>query len=368
MNIIDLSSPKHRQKALRRQQDISAEARQWIIRLDSEDMGRDERQVLHEWLQRSPAHRKVFRETAQFWGSLDRLADVLQGEQAQPAPLPQAQGMDDRWFHGAKGLAVAASLVLAIGFMGWRWLPWNDLSSPLHLAVHEAAVGQVRSVILPDGSNIDLNTGTRVEVSFDDSRRAIVLPEGEAYFDVAHDPGKPFVVHAGRYEVKAVGTAFSVTVEDDGIAVLVTEGKVEVSTFGDGIRGTADLEARTRVEAAALAPLERGQRGEFRGDAAGQHSESIAQASHELMRRLSWREGMLVFDNDTLEDVVAAIDRYIPATIQINDDSIRGLRFGGYFSVQDIGAILATIEASYGINVERVGDEFIFLSMAQGDV
>ena len=81
-----------------------------------------------------------------------------------------------------------------------------------------------------------------------------------------------------------------------------------------------------------------------------------------MEKELSWREGMLIFDNDSLEEVVSQINRYTPVKIEIRDPGIRGLKFGGYFKVGDVPAILTTMNQDFGLRVDKINDRLVYLS------
>ena len=228
-------------------------------------------------------------------------------------------------------------------------------------ADYATAIGEQRSVVLPDGSQIRMNTASSVDVSYNHGVRLIHLAGGEAWFKVAHNKARPFIVYAGKYAVKAVGTAFSVRVRDDGIDLTITDGRIEVASLKQRIPPQASLDPDMINEAVSRVPLTAGQHAVF--------NEGIELAQRvepaQMEKMLSWRDGMLIFDNDTLEDVVAEISRYTPVKIVISDSDIRDMRFGGYFHANDVPSILATLEEGFGIHVEKINNNLIYLSRQQ---
>lgn len=347
MNIVKLSSLRQEHP------EIEAQAQTWVIRLDSELMTEAEKADLGEWLSRSPVHRRLFQEAARVWIDMDRLAPLIfSAEQRyrerhaaprRPARLPR--------------YAFAVLALLALGsVLTWRFLP--AAAQPVDYAT---AVGEIRSLSLDDGSTLQLNTGTRVRVVMRDDARRIHLLEGEAYFDVAHDSARPFLVYAGKHAVKAVGTAFSIEKAQAGINVTVVDGRIEVSSLAAPLDAAEDLGQAPVQPAGARVPLDKGQLGIF-NDEAGRLELVREIAPVSLDKTLSWRDGMLIFENDSLETVVAEINRYSPRRVVISDSRIRGLRFGGHFRVGDIAAILATLERDFGIEVDRSASDLVYLS------
>jgi transmembrane sensor len=254
-------------------------------------------------------------------------------------------------------IASAASLgalLLAGGLTYHRWLDPNGTRE------YKTAVGEIRSVALRDGSNVQLDSGTAIDVTYDGSFRLIHLKEGQAFFNVFHDASRPFIVYVGKYAVKAVGTAFSVRTQEGGnrLDLTVTEGRVQVASLktrvADGPIG--DLNQMKNVT--SLVPVSVGEKLSLNEDGQTVQHEEPARVEKDL----SWRDGMLIFDNDPLEEVVSRINHYTQVRIVIADDSIRSLKFGGYFKVGDVPAILATMNQNFGLHVEKVNDRLVYLS------
>jgi len=205
---------------------------------------------------------------------------------------------------------------------------------------------------------MQLDTRTRVSVAYSNSARVISLTEGDAYFSVAHDPRKPFLVYAGRYAVKAVGTAFSVRMQGRNLDLTVTEGRVQVASLEAPIVAVPVSDLTQLKNVTSLVPVAGGQKIAFKGE-----EETVERVEPAAVEKdLSWRDGMLIFDNDPLEDVVSRINRYTNIRIVISDASIRGLKFGGYFKVGDVPAILDTMNQSFGLRVEKVGERLVYVS------
>lgn len=331
---------------------IAGEARAWLIQLDG---GRPSRQALaefREWLDRSPLHQSEFRRAASAWNKLDNLAGLLDAHDAGALARPVR-------FH-RPSYALVAALVLAVGVGGYvAYGQWQGgFGYKAFAAEYVTAVGEVKSVVLPDGSRVRINTASRVDVSFNRGARLIHLDTGEAWFKVAHDDKKPFIVYAGKYAVKDLGTAFSIRVKDDGIDLTVTKGRVEVASLKRRLPARTWLDPDSIKNAPSRVPFSAGQHVVF--------NQGIELAQRvkpaQLEKMLSWRDGMLIFDNDPLEKVVSEINRYSPARIVISDSEIRNLRFGGYFRTNDVPAILATLQKGFGIHVEKINDKLIYLS------
>lgn len=177
------------------------------------------------------------------------------------------------------------------------------------------AKGEFRRVPLQDKSIANINSGSRIEVAFSERQRRVMLRSGEAWFEVAKDKSKPFIVEAGDALVRAVGTAFSVRRLAHGSEVLVTEGTVEVWSRD----GTAQRRLVTAGEHAYLAQDAR--------------TIPVTRQPDEVNRRLAWREGKLVLRRQTLGEAVADFNRYSPKTIVIVDPALLDKRLVGQYQL-----------------------------------
>jgi transmembrane sensor len=222
--------------------------------------------------------------------------------------------------------------------------------------LYSTSVGEQKSIVLPDHSKVLLNTASRIQVDYRVGQRGVHLLQGEAFFEVAHDTHRPFLVYAGANIVRAVGTAFTVRVQKQDVEVTVTEGVVELSSVPHAVGSTVGkglIEPQTK-----LADIKAGQSAAFNQDV-----ESIQSIKpQEIKRKLSWREGILSFSGEPLEQVVAEVSRYTPVTIVISDPAIRDIRIGGYFKIGETDAMLEALETSFGVRVNRVNDQLIYLA------
>ncbi|MEJ1963522.1 MAG: FecR domain-containing protein [Gammaproteobacteria bacterium] len=126
-----------------------------------------------------------------------------------------------------RGVRALAAAILLCAVLGAAWYVWPSGSS------YRTPVGGLASVPMEDGSRITLNTDSQIRVDLTVKERRVELQQGEAFFEVAHDASRPFIVRAGNKRVIAVGTRFSVRREANDVRVVVTEGKVRVETEGD---------------------------------------------------------------------------------------------------------------------------------------
>ncbi|MCG8440886.1 MAG: FecR domain-containing protein, partial [Caulobacterales bacterium] len=213
---------------------------------------------------------------------------------------------------------------------------------------------------LADGTTVELNTDTALEVDYQRRVRRLRLLNGEAVFEVARDPERPFAVYAGETVAQALGTAFIIRLNERVTELAVIEGAVEFSKVVsvDEAPESAPGEAPSRADIEAIPIVVRA------GQAlTSQAIPTVARAERpialaavtplELRRRMSWTEGMFDFSDTSLEDVVDQINRHNRFRVEIADASLRELEFGGMFPIGDTESLWEALE-ELGIEVERV--------------
>jgi transmembrane sensor len=227
--------------------------------------------------------------------------------------------------------AVAASVVaVALGV---------GLFSGLHhpepfTAEYSTALGERRHVVLPDGSLMDMNSRSRIQVRFDKDRRGIELTEGEAMFSVEHDTSRPFVVEAGNGQVTVTGTRFDVRRDPLQTRVAVEQGTVKVQGQGaDVISLTAGL--GTQIDA--------------QGVVAAAYAVNPAELT-------AWRSGKLVFNNASLSEVAAEVSRYREKPLTVDNDTVGNLRLTSVFNSDNTDALLKALPSILPVAVRTLDD------------
>ncbi|MCQ8130493.1 FecR family protein, partial [Methylomonas rivi] len=219
---------------------ISDQASAWFARLQADDVSAEERNRFQDWYRAQPQHAEAYDKTRKLWSLLqipaeqvyNRLqAENLVGENSQnpetvahaDALLRPLSGAEANPFSAAKPsrrISTFVGLSLFLLLAGWQFpKQLQNWRSDFH-----TAAGQQLNVELADGSRLTLNTDTALSVHFSASRRRIELLRGEAYFQVAPNKQRPFIVDGGDAEARAVGTAFSVRKQAENLRVAVSEG------------------------------------------------------------------------------------------------------------------------------------------------
>lgn len=300
---------------------IDAEAAAWVARSDR-GLSEAEAQALEAWLAADDRHRGAFVRARAGWLLLDRSRALADAVPAPRRAAPRARVLSRR------SLMVGGGGAIAAGIAGLAIAP--RLLSGQRFATR---VGEARSVPLADGSSVDINTASRIAVSYGPRARDIALEAGEAWFDVAKDKARPFVVAAGPARVRAVGTAFSVRRLDDAVRVVVTEGVVEVW------REDAPDRAPLRLAAGGQALL------------TPARAVVTALSPEALDGDLAWRTGRVVLRDVPLEEAVADINRYNARPIEVSREA-RGGRIVGVFRARDPEGFARAAAAALDLRIE----------------
>ena len=319
--------------------EIAAEAAVWIARLHGPSRTRQLEQEFRVWQASSPAHRAAFERCTDAWQDIPRigLVTAYEGLAARRAGGGLREAAR-RWITAcAAAGAVAAGAVFAL-----QWYSQN---------AYRTNVGEQRLVVLEDGSRMLLNTDTRLRVDFSASQRTVEVRSGEAFFEVSKDARRPFVVRIAGSEVVAVGTAFSVRYAPAAhaageLAVTLVEGRVNVRAAGK----PGDV----------LAPeqpvwMKAGDRLLLDRPSGHPASGVVARLDRPNVERvLAWKRDEAVFDDTSLADAVAEMNRYNRTPIVLLDGlESDGLRVSGLYHTGDSTGFASAVAALHGLEVRE---------------
>jgi transmembrane sensor len=296
---------------------VMAEASAWLVRLQRDPVTEVDGLEFDAWLEAAATHRAAYAEAVALWHEFatcgNEIADELAAAQApQPAPSPK---VSRRWVAGgAGGLAIAAGLAVAV-------LP--TLMSQPAAQTYITGKGQHQTIRLADGSTVDLNAETRLSVTMGKAERKIVLGDGEAIFDVAHDSARPFTVQAADHIVRDVGTQFDVRSRQGDLTITVARGEVEIRPAGASQGRPVRLTPGQRLEIAQTGV---------------EHLQAV-----NPQEALSWRAGRLVYRDQPLADVVADLNRQFVEQIDIADPDLAKTPITGVVVLDDPHSVIARL-------------------------
>jgi transmembrane sensor len=353
-----MSEPIHFDAA-RQARRISEQAVAWYIE-QQEPLSERQRVAFLHWLRASPKHVAEYFAVAQMHGdlkaaaALEKLSAAELAEQARcdnpivmfprvaHAPHERdAQTLHDRrvgrWFAAAAG--VAATVVMGwLGMTHWRT---SELPSTQYVAQSEDAdAGKVHSLKLADGTLVQLDRHSAIDVHFDNHYRRIDVIRGHALFDVGKDPARPMLVNVGGHVLQDIGTVFDVKRDASGDTLTVISGRVRVLNGTD----TSPLSSH------ALADLTAGQQIEFGPSGVGLvHPAQLPQAT-------AWLPAEIRFQRETIGDVARRFNAYTSKPLVIEDDAIAGKRISGIFHANNPQAFVAYLSTLPQVRVIEAAD------------
>lgn len=385
-------------------QRVREEAADWFVRVNGEEPPLATFQVWQQWLGRSPAHQKAYREIEETWQAWEgapkppwpgdrRRSDPCRGDGADEdstserplrrsstrydtvlpiggradsrdqrpkgaGDLPKGWWQASRWTNlrvatplAAIGIALVAALFL--GLPGGSIFPRST--------VLKTAAGENREFILADGSRVTLGAETLVTTDLSRSTRSIIIDYGEAYFEVTRE-SRPFVVRAGSGTITALGTAFNVHYVEGRVVVTVAEGSVEVAEMQVSNVPNAALSAE-RSEATPAPPvtsvvrLAAGEQATY-----GVTPMAVQAANVELAK--AWQIGQLRYIAEPLEFVLPDVSRYTRTQLVIADEAVGELRYTGTVLQDDVDHWLESLSEVFPIDVVRVDADTVLLKSA----
>lgn len=253
----------------------------------------------------------------------------------------------------------AAMCALLIAAVGWRIIGRHD-ASPANAAPTLLVHGAPAEETLPDGSKVELREGGKIALQFSEGMRRVTLQHGEAFFHVAKNPARPFVVQVNGIDVRAVGTAFAVQKSEKCVQVIVTEGQVAVekspviAAQPDKMVGPAEDRMLATLKVGGQAVVDVAEAGP---------SAQVSQLSHaEVASRLSWRVPVLEFTGTTLAEVVDLVNRHIETPLVLEERSLRDLKLSGMLQADNVDTLLKLLEEDHGIRAVPRGSGEIGLS------
>jgi transmembrane sensor len=342
---------------------VAEQAVDWFVERDEGPLDARESAALVAWYKASPINVEEFLGVATI--ARDLRAAGADPEHSVEALVAQARDDDDgrvqplwprafaalsdlrirRWQTSA--VTIAALGVVSLGlFWLWNLRPIPQPASPagataLHFATRH---GEQQTHRLADDSVLHLNTDTAVTVQYGKTQRLVMLTSGQAAFEVAHEPKRPFHVLAGPAEVIDLGTKFDVRLRSDSSVVTVVEGRVAV--------GPSDMSERGSMSANQRPPVRLVQLGPNQQVSVSRDEWPATPTAVDAKRTTAWLHRQIAFDHEPLERVAAEFNRYAPKPIEVMTPELRKLEITGTFSIDDSEELLAFLRSLDGVSVD----------------
>jgi len=297
--------------------DVETQAALWLQRRQFWDWSPSDQAELDTWLAQSTAHEVAYIRLMAGYSRTERLV-------ALRAPrTPRAErSMLSRLLH----IAAAVVVVAAVGGAALIY------SEPQEIT-YTTPVGGRQTIMLTDGSRIDLNTDSVLHIG-NDARR-VTLDRGEAYFQIKHDAARPFIVTAGGHRVVDLGTKFLVRSKPDHLNVMLVEGRARVDSGDSSAPNSVMLSPGDEVIATA---------GEIT---------KVRKTPQALSDQLGWRRGVIVFQHTTLGNAAAEFNRYNPNKLVIESGAVAAMKIAGTFPSDDPESFAEIAQYLLHLRIER---------------
>lgn len=323
----------------------------WVTREDEGRLGADGRAALEVWLADDPRHRAAYAAAREACDAAARHAADPQmmalraaALAATPEPRAPVWRMAATIAIGAVLLATGAGTLTAItapaesriGGVAARLAP----ALPPGAALYRTAVGERSTVVLPDGSVATLNTDSVIKVAYSGDERGVRLLRGQALFDVAKNKDKPFQVYAGDRRITALGTVFDVRLVGERVKVALVEGVVNVARVAPARSPTPNQQVTMTAGEILEAPP----------------TAAMVVRAADTGRAVSWKDGIVVFDDLPLVEAVAEMNRYTNRPVGLADPKTGAYRVSGVFRTGDPERFAEAMAEVFPLDVEHRAD------------
>ncbi len=322
---------------------IEAAAAKWVAREDGESWSADRSQELQRWLDADTAHRVAYLRLRHAWDCADRLSVLGAGAVRPPRSSRSGLGWAPQLLRAGplRGAIAAGAAVIVIAATLLFGLAPHFAAKP-----YSTQLGGRETIALTDGTKVLLNTDTRVRADIGSKFRVVHLDRGEAFFDVRHDAAHPFIVIAGGRRITDLGTRFSVRLDGRTVKVVVEEGEVRIDPI-NVIPGVDPKAAPAVVRRGGMAVAE------------ARLVLVVSRSDAQLARDLSWREGLLSFNQTTLAAAAEEFNRYNEKKLVVQGAAAAGVRIDGAFRSDNVVSFARLLREGFGLKVDDDGDEIV---------
>lgn len=319
-----------------------AEASDWVLRIAAGDDPEAE-QACAAWRASDPHREAAFNAAWRAWQAIgDTSIARVESWRNEAAAMRGSPVERLGRFARSRPVRFGVPAALAASIAALFLVPQQAPQPAPELKV-VTAVAETRTLALDDGSRVTVGARSGVDVRFAQDARRVVLTSGQAFFEVAHDPSRPFIVLAGDAEIRVTGTKFDVVRIGNDVRVSVLEGRVEVRD-----RSVPNHQ----LEQVLIA----GQRSEVQAEAGLQPPRPT------LVTPGEWRTGRLYYADAPLSEILADAARYSSVRISVADASVAQMRLTASFRTGDIERFMSDIEAALPVEAQRAPDGSIVLS------
>jgi transmembrane sensor len=296
--------------------DMLEQARTWYVRLGSEAATGKDWESFTVWLEANSLHVDAYDQVELTLADISPVTETPNISDNVVSLDAKRRNLKPSIF--VRYAAIAAVFIAALSLFATT----NTFQSAPQIQQYATNIGGFKDITLSDGTQISLNTNTKIRVQMDKKTRTITLDSGEAYFEIAKDNSRPFIINAMGSTITDIGTAFSVYASDKALQVSVAEGIVDIQSYDQIVRLTKGRKAVQK-----------------RG------SKTLVVMSVDTDTISTWRDSVLVFEDVPLSAIVPELNRYFKTPIVLADETVSDMTFSGVLNISDQGKMLASVEA-----------------------
>ena len=319
-----------------RAEQANQQAADWLIAREDGPLDAAAQADFDGWFSASEGNKAAYWRLEAAWQEVDRITALGPHEPVMEEIRPR-----DWWQRAWRPVALAASIALVAGI--WTFSPQLGefaagfgKQEPVSQQAFATSIGMMKQIGLEDGSSVQLNTLSVLRTQITAARREVWLDKGEAFFEVAHRSGQPFIVYAGDRQITVLGTKFSVRRDGERVTVSVLEGRVRVDELVD------NRLVRSSVIVGGNIAMARGA------------ATLVTERSEEQVQdTLSWRTGMLTFDQSPLPAIAAEFNRYNARKLVIEGSALENVRISGTFPAEQPDAFARLLRDAYGFGLDE---------------
>ncbi len=310
----------------------------------SGDLPHEEMKKVDEWRKESPENESVYQESCRAWEAIPLLNEMEKFNSFEALKKINRRiqpGSISGWWSVVQRVAAVLLLPLLV-YSGYQTFHNKSQQENVIMQTVSSRQGMVAEFFLPDGTKVWLNSGSQLQfpVSFLSDKREVQL-KGEAFFEVAKNEKQPFIVSARDLKVEVLGTSFNIISyeEEAQSEVILFEGKVKLS-------------AETGNTIKELGTMHPGQRAVYT-----EESQSVNKQEVDLHKYIAWRDGNLVFQDDSMDDVVKRLSRWFNVEIIIDDPEINEYIYKATFRNENLKQVLNLLKLSAPIDYKIIERE-----------
>ncbi|WP_047533483.1 FecR family protein [Methylotenera sp. N17] len=304
----------------------------WFLRMQQVDYDHPDRGQFEAWLMMSPIHQIAYEEVAKTWEVFDSTEDLKSLDAAMEQKTFLDKKKRSNKITQSIGSLLAITLIAFASLFAYR--SWQ--AQPIMEVVKVADIGQIKNEVLDDGTKLNLNANSELEITYFRDRRVAKLKRGEVIFDVARDESRPFIVDSGYGRITVLGTKFAVNRLQKLIRVSVDHGKVQV-------------DALDTTGASLSAPLVI-----TNGQVAEVHQNHPPTRTNQLASdAFSFTDGIITFDKAGLEEIAETLSRYRQPQVSVQMPLTSDAEITAVINKQDVEKFIANLPNMASVGIEK---------------